>query len=66
MMKRPVKQIFEYLVDELQIAFDEIDNEGLNPVQIGIKARIDMGKPQLTTSVKMLIDKGANFDLADR
>jgi len=41
MMKRPVKEIFNYLNEELKISFDEIDNEGLNPVYIGIKARID-------------------------
>jgi len=45
MMKRQVREIFQYLVEELKIPFDEIDNEGLNPVYIGIQARINLNRP---------------------
>ena len=48
MMKRPVKEIFNYLIEELKISFDEIDNEGLNPVYIGIKL------PYMKTSIRIL------------
>ena len=65
-MKRPVKEIFKYLVKDLKIPIDEIDNEGLNPFYIGIKSKVDKNKPKLSAQVKKLIEKGASLDLADR
>lgn len=46
--------------------FDEIDNEGLNPIYVSIKSRLDEGKKTLGESTKRLIELGANFDLSDR
>jgi len=66
MMRRPVKELFNYLIVELKVPIDEIDNEGLNAVYIGIKARIDRGRDTISESTKMLINMGANCDLADR
>ena len=65
-MRRPVKALFDYILNTLKVPFEEIDNEGLNPIYIGIKTRMDVGKPTLSISSKILIDKGADFDLADR
>ena len=47
-MKRPVKEIFKYLVKDLKIPIDEMDNEGLNPFYIGIKSKVDKNKPKLS------------------
>jgi UDP-3-O-[3-hydroxymyristoyl] glucosamine N-acyltransferase len=66
MMRRPVKELFNYLIVEQKVPIDEIDNEGLNAVYIGIKTRIDRGKDTISESTKMLIKMGANCDLADR
>ena len=66
MMRRPVKELFNYLIVEQKVPTDEIDNEGLNAVYIGIKTRIDRGKDTISESTKMLIKIGANCDLADR
>ena len=66
LMRRPVKLLFNYLIKEKKLPIDEIDNEGLNPVYISIKARIDRGKDTLSEGTKELIKMGANFDLADR
>ena len=65
-MRRPVKELFNYLIVEQKVPIDEIDNEGLNAVYIGIKTRIDRGKDTISESTKMLIKMGANCDLADR
>jgi hypothetical protein len=51
---------------EQKVPIDEIDNEGLNAVYIGIKSRIDRGRDTISESTKMLIKMGANCDLADR
>jgi len=37
MMRRPVKELFDYLINDRKLAIDEIDNEGLNAVYIAIK-----------------------------
>lgn len=66
MMRRPVKELFNYLIVEQKVPIDEIDNEGLNAVYIGIKTRIDRGRDTISESTKMLIKMGANCDLADR
>lgn len=66
MMRRPVKELFNYLINDRKLAIDEIDNEGLNAVYIAIKARIDRGKDTISESTKLLIKMGANCDLADR
>ena len=66
MMRRPVKELFNYLIVEQKVPIDEIDNEGLNAVYIGIKTRIERGKDTISESTKMLIKMGANCDLADR
>jgi ankyrin repeat protein len=65
-MKKPIRILFNYLIDDCKLPIDEIDNEGLNPVFIGIKTRMDCGKDTLGEAVKTLIKKGANYDLADR
>ena len=65
-MKRLVKEIFKYLIKELKITIDEIYNEGLNPLYIGIKSKGDKNKPKLSVFIKKLIEKGASFDLADK
>lgn len=66
MMRRPIKELFNYLIMECKLPIDEIDNEGLNPVYIAIKSRIDRSKDTISESTKILIDRGANCDLADR
>ena len=66
MMKRPVLYLYEYLIIQLKVPFDEIDNEGLNPIYVSIKSRLDEGKKTLGESTKRLIELGANFDLSDR
>lgn len=43
-MKRPVKELFDFLIEVNRVPIDEIDNEGLNPFYININSRILMGK----------------------
>jgi ankyrin repeat protein len=66
LMRRPVKLLFNYLIKDIKLPIDEIDNEGLNPFYICIKARIDRCKETIGESSKELIKLGANCDLSDR
>jgi hypothetical protein len=51
-MRRPVKELFNFLVKDMKVPYDEIDYEGLNPIYICIKSRIDRGKDTLSEAAK--------------
>ena len=66
LMRHPDYQIYNYLVQTCKIPFDEMDFKKRNPFTIGVDfSMIPRSEKEMGQEMKNLVERGANFDLAD-